>query len=113
MVRTVHEIPGHGAARSAVPAACGQPLTLAEEHALLLEQVTVRARDVLAAIDVAGGLLVSCRLWSATSARKSCVRLRTRSGCSRPTSRARTSPGWSGTRAAARSHRGTRPGSRW
>jgi uncharacterized protein (DUF2249 family) len=51
MVTTVHEIPGHGAARSAVPAAGGQPLTLAQEHALLLEQVAGRARDVLAAID--------------------------------------------------------------
>ena len=97
MVRTVHEIPGHGAARSAVRAAGGQPLTLAEERALLLEQVTVQGQRR------AGGdrrwpvaCFVSCRLWSATSARKSCVRLRTRSGCSLPTSRARTSPGWSG-----------------
>jgi uncharacterized protein (DUF2249 family) len=51
MVSTVHEIPGHGAARSAVPAAGGRPLTLAEEHALLLKQVAVRAGDVLTAID--------------------------------------------------------------
>jgi uncharacterized protein (DUF2249 family) len=50
MVTTVNEIPGRGTARSAVSAADGQPLTLAEEHALLLEQVAVRAGDVLAAI---------------------------------------------------------------
>jgi uncharacterized protein (DUF2249 family) len=47
MVTTVNEIPGRGTARRA---ADGQPLTLAEEHALLLEQVAVRAGDVLAAI---------------------------------------------------------------
>ena len=39
------------------PAAGGQPLTLAEGHALLLEQVAVRAGDVLTAIDGGGGLL--------------------------------------------------------
>lgn len=51
MVRTVHDLPEHRAPRSAGPAPGGQPLTLAEEHALLLEQVTVRAEDVLTAID--------------------------------------------------------------
>ncbi|MGI8451662.1 MAG: hemerythrin domain-containing protein [Streptosporangiaceae bacterium] len=52
-MRTVQEVPGRGVARAAVSAADGPPLTLAEEHALLREQVAVRARDVLTAI--AGG----------------------------------------------------------
>lgn len=50
MVRIVHDLPGHRVARSADPAVGGQPLTLAQEHALLLEQVTVRAEAVLTAI---------------------------------------------------------------
>ncbi len=49
MVSTVQ--PGQRPPRSARPVPGGQPLTLAEEHALLLEQVTVRAEHVLAALD--------------------------------------------------------------
>lgn len=51
MASTVHHLPGQRAPRPADPAPGGQPLTLAEEHALLLEQVSARAEDVLTAID--------------------------------------------------------------
>lgn len=47
---TMRQVPGRGPARSAISAGGGPPLTLADEHALLLEQVAVRARDLLAAI---------------------------------------------------------------
>ena len=47
---TVHEVPGHEAASSAASAAGGPPRTLADEHALLLEQVSRRAGALLTAI---------------------------------------------------------------
>jgi uncharacterized protein (DUF2249 family) len=46
----MHQVPGRGPARSAVSAASAPPLTLAGEHELLLEQVAIRARDLLTAI---------------------------------------------------------------
>ncbi|MGH3182342.1 MAG: hemerythrin domain-containing protein [Streptosporangiaceae bacterium] len=50
---TTHQVPGREPERSAVSAvsaAGGAPLTLAAEHARLLEQVAMRARDLLKAI---------------------------------------------------------------
>ncbi|MGH3269130.1 MAG: hemerythrin domain-containing protein [Trebonia sp.] len=47
---TMHQAPGRGLAHPAVSAAGAAPLTLADEHALLLEQVDIRARDLLKAI---------------------------------------------------------------
>ena len=47
---TTHQVPGYGPARSDVSTAGGPPLTLPDEHALLLEQVAIRARDLLTAI---------------------------------------------------------------
>ena len=47
---TTHQVPGYGPARSDVSAAGGPPLTLPDEHALLLEQVAMRAKDLLTAI---------------------------------------------------------------
>jgi uncharacterized protein (DUF2249 family) len=47
---TTHQVPGYGPARSDVSTAGGSPLTLPDEHALLLEQVAMRARDLLTAI---------------------------------------------------------------
>ncbi|MGI8449990.1 MAG: hemerythrin domain-containing protein [Streptosporangiaceae bacterium] len=46
-MKTMHDVPGAGELRAATAAPGGPPLTLAEEHALLLEQVAVRAEDVL------------------------------------------------------------------
>jgi uncharacterized protein (DUF2249 family) len=47
---TMHRGPGHGPARPAVSAASGPALTLADEHALLLQQVAARAGHLLTAI---------------------------------------------------------------
>jgi uncharacterized protein (DUF2249 family) len=49
----MYQVPGRGLAGRPISASSGPTLTLAGEHALLLEQVAVRARDLLAAI--AGG----------------------------------------------------------
>jgi uncharacterized protein (DUF2249 family) len=46
---TMHEVPGCEQAGSAAPAAGCPPVTLTGEHAQLLEQVAIRAADLLAA----------------------------------------------------------------
>lgn len=48
-MKTMHDVPGAGELPAAAAAPGGPPLTLAEEHALLLEQVAIRAEDVLTA----------------------------------------------------------------
>ena len=48
-MKTMHDVPRTEELRAAAAAPGGPPLTLAEEHALLLEQITIRAEDVLTA----------------------------------------------------------------
>ena len=47
-MKIMHGAPGEEQVHAAAAAAGGPPLTLAGEHALLLEQVAIRADDVLA-----------------------------------------------------------------
>ena len=47
-MKTMHDPPGEERLHAAAAALGGRPLTLADEHALLLEQVAIRAEDVLA-----------------------------------------------------------------
>jgi hypothetical protein len=48
-MKAVHDVPGTEELRAAAAAVGDPPPTLAEEHALLLEQVAIRAQDVLTA----------------------------------------------------------------
>jgi uncharacterized protein (DUF2249 family) len=48
-MKTMQDVPGTGELPAAATAPGDPPFTLAEEHALLLEQVTIRAEDVLTA----------------------------------------------------------------
>ena len=45
---TASQTPGHQPTRTAAAPPCDPPLTLADEHALLLSQVVIRAEDLLA-----------------------------------------------------------------
>lgn len=47
-MKTMHDAPREEQLHAAAAAPGGRPLTLADEHALLLEQVAIRAEDVLA-----------------------------------------------------------------
>ena len=90
-------VPGHEQPPESAGLTARPPLTLAEEHVLLLWQVTTRVEELRPRPRAADGPVPSWRRWPATSRPRCCARRLTRRRCCFQRPQPGKRPGWPGT----------------